>query len=451
MIRGLLPRSLAGQLITVLVAALLASHLITQSLGARANSPLSRAGQIQVRERFGAAYRVLVLCQDQCVADSLLPAFAAEDVDYALSPAPPTPTPMSAQETALAHTLALGLRQEGVHTLDLHVAAAKTGWGERLWASSLAKITIKIAAPLPDGRWLAATIHAEGRNAWWQLLLTLAASVIPVLIVSVIFARRLLHPLQAISVAAESISRGERSTLTCTHGPKELREVAQAFNLMQERLGRFVGERTRILAAISHDIRTPLTSLRLRAELADDPKQRAAMRETVEDLIQMAESCLRFARDDSLYEDTSLIDFPTLLTRLCADHAVLGHWVSWHGPARLELRCRPQALGRAVNNLIDNAIRYGGQARITLSMTDTGLSLTVDDDGPGIALSLMEQVFEPFFRPGSDRHRESGGAGLGLAIARSCVEAHGGRLTLANRPEGGLRARIILPTERPAR
>jgi signal transduction histidine kinase len=273
------------------------------------------------------------------------------------------------------------------------------------------------------------------------------------------FMRRILRPIQALARAADSVSRGEQIAPLPVRGPSEARDVTASFNLMQARLSRYVDDRTYMLAAISHDLRTPITSLRLRAELIDDAALRAIIRSTLEEMAQMVSATLNFASDDARSEHTSECDLALLLGKIVADQALQGRAVHLSGATTLPYRCRPGTLRRALINLIDNAVRYGKSAHIRLSaapagqaaagaVAGAGARIDIDDNGPGIPSALMGDVFKPFFRLDPARSRRSGatgGTGLGLAIARSCIEAHGGRLTLCNRDSGGLRATVVLP------
>ena len=228
-------------------------------------------------------------------------------------------------------------------------------------------------------------------------------------------------------------------------GPEEIVRATRAFNAMQARVSRFVADRTRMVAAISHDLRTPLTSLRLRAEFIDDDETRERMVATIDEMARMAEATLAFARDDAAGEESRNTDLVALIEAVSADFSDLGHDVSVEGPEHLYLSVRQVSLRRALRNLVENAIRYGLRARVRLERTATAVVIAVDDDGPGIPEDKLEEVFAPFTRLETSRNLETGGVGLGLATARSIVRAHGGELTLANRPGGGLTAAIHLP------
>jgi signal transduction histidine kinase len=226
-----------------------------------------------------------------------------------------------------------------------------------------------------------------------------------------------------------------------------MREATRAFNRMHARLQRFVRDRTRMLAAISHDLRTPITSLRLRAEFIEDDEIRAKILETLEDMQRMAEATLAFAREEAAQEDTRRVDLAALVDSVCADLADMGQDVTFQGPERSPYRGRPSSLKRALSNLIENAVAYGTRARVSLEAEDHAWRIVIDDDGPGIPDADTERVFAPFVRLEESRNPETGGVGLGMAISRSIIRGHGGDITLTNRPEGGLRITIRLPKD----
>ena len=217
---------------------------------------------------------------------------------------------------------------------------------------------------------------------------------------------------------------------------------------MQEGLTRHVDERTRMLAAIGHDFRTPLTSLRIQAEMVDDAELRDGMVQTLDEMSQMMEETLRFARDEHAQDRESAEpqDLAQLIDDVVAGQRALGRQVGWNKPAPLYCACRPVGLKRALANLIENSARYGEvRVRLAPGAPPNGPNIWVDDDGPGIPPEMLERAFEPFVRLDPARQQTGGNVGLGLAIARSCIRAHGGSLTLHNRPEGGLQAAVQLP------
>jgi signal transduction histidine kinase len=210
-------------------------------------------------------------------------------------------------------------------------------------------------------------------------------------------------------------------------------------------LSRFVEDRTRMVAAIGHDLRTPLTRLRLRAEFIDDPEVQRKMLSDLDEMESMINATLAFARDDAAHEPRVATDLADLLQSLCDDRIDAGAAASYAGPPHRTVTCRPVALRRAFANLIDNAINYGTAADVTLTPGPAQVTVTIDDHGPGIPESEWEKVFHPFYRLESSRSRDTGGTGLGLAVARTIIRGHGGDITLSNRSEGGLRVSVVVP------
>ena len=220
--------------------------------------------------------------------------------------------------------------------------------------------------------------------------------------------------------------------------------MAKAFNAMQARIRRLIDDRTQTLAAVSHDLKTPITRLRLRAEFVGDGDLRRMIDGDLGEMERMINSTLAFLRGASS-EESRTIDIGSVLRTICDQAADAGQDVVLSGNERAALVCKPLAIKRAFSNLIDNAIKYGNRARVSLSVGPRELVVTIEDDGPGIAECEQERVFDPFYRIEGSRSRETGGTGLGLALARTVVRTHGGEITLHNREDGGLRVVVCLP------
>jgi len=227
-------------------------------------------------------------------------------------------------------------------------------------------------------------------------------------------------------------------------GPEDIRRTSIAFNQMQERLHRFVQDKTRMLAAIGHDMRTPLTILRLRAELVSDRELQFRMLKTIDEMEEMTEACLALAKQETNLESTRTIDLGALVESICDDLSEMGSAITVEPMSRLNYRCRPDALRRTIRNLIENAVRYAGHATVRLNIKGNSIEVSIEDAGPGIPEGKMEDVFAPFFRIEDSRSRETGGTGLGLSIARAIARQHGGDIVLAPLWPG-LRASIVLP------
>ena len=274
-----------------------------------------------------------------------------------------------------------------------------------------------------------------------HLLITLAA----VIAVSLVAVRLVTRPLQHLAEAADAFGRDLESPPLAETGPTETRRAAEAFNRMQARLRRLIAERGRALAAVSHDLRTPLTRMRLRAELVEDEVLRAQINADIDDMQAMVESTLDYLRGLRENEALQSIDMEALLQSLVADEQALGRPVTLTGSVVAPYVGRLSTLKRALANLIDNAVKYGQSAHIFIEDGATELRLSVEDRGPGIPEAELVRVVEPYVRLEASRSRETGGVGLGLTIARDGAVLHGGKLLLENHPQGGLVATLTLP------
>ena len=306
---------------------------------------------------------------------------------------------------------------------------------------------LQVAIPLPDGQWLSfATALPESGPAFSrQFLLSMGIMAIIILAVSVWAVRRVTAPLAAVSAAAERLGNDLNAPPLPETGTIETRQAARAFNAMQARLRSLIENRTRMLAAISHDLRTPLTLLRLRAENVENQQERDKMLATIAEMDSMIGATLQFARDEATTEPRRPTDITALVQSIVDDMADAGLPVQMQPAESIVYDCRPDALKRAIRNLLDNAVKYGKAASVAIQTTPETIEINIDDEGPGIPEQELSRVFEPFYRLEESRSRETGGVGLGLAIAQSIVQAHRGEIVLSNRLTTGVRARIALP------
>jgi signal transduction histidine kinase len=307
--------------------------------------------------------------------------------------------------------------------------------------------SLRVSMRLKDGGWLNFAAAVPESPSLWSSgsFLSMLSMAMAVIVFSVWVVRRVTRPLGAFAKAAEELGRDVHAQPLEERGPTEVRQASQAFNEMQERLKRLIENRTRMLAAISHDLRTPITLLRLRAEFIEDEDERAKTLATLEEMEAMIASTLSFARDDAAKEEHRSIDLASLIGSICNDMADAGLPVTFEPTGKLPYECRAGALKRAVTNLVENAIKYGDNATVLLIDSDGAVRILVEDQGPGIPESERETVFTPFYRIDPSRNRETGGVGLGLSVAQTIAHAHGGDITLENRTEGGLRATLTLP------
>lgn len=311
-----------------------------------------------------------------------------------------------------------------------------------------------LAIRLKDDSWL---IYAHTHRSRDAIIRALRAGIVLTFLllsaaaVSLVAARQLSRPIERIADAARQFGTNPQAPPIAESGPRELRGVIRAFNAMQGQIQKFVGYRTAMLAAISHDLRTPLTRMRLRGEFVEDAEQQARLFRDVDEMQAMVDGALAFFRDDANEEAVTAFDLGGLLTTIADEYADQGVAVAYEGPSHAVYRGRPFALKRAVTNLIENAVKHATPPAVTLEQVlgeqvPEMVAIVVRDHGPGIPEDALEQVFSPFFRLDRSRNRVTGGVGLGLTAALAIVRGHGGDITLTNRPSGGLEARMTLPT-----
>jgi signal transduction histidine kinase len=300
---------------------------------------------------------------------------------------------------------------------------------------------------LVDGQWATfdTALPREATSLPARLLLTLTVLLVVVLTLSFIAVRWLSRPLRTLAEAAEGLGKNIHAPPLAEKGPTEVRQAAKAFNTMQSRLVSYIEDRTRVLAAISHDLKTPLTRLRLRAELLDDEDTRARFEKDLGEMQSMVTDALAALRGLDAPGQTVPVDVMALLESLQADNREQGRTIEIEGRAASPLTVDPLRLKRCVGNLLDNAVIYGQRAHVSVEDSPKSLTLRIRDEGPGIPEAMLERVFDPFFRLEGSRSRETGGTGLGLSIARNIARAAGGDVSIRNRPAGGLEAVLVLP------
>lgn len=301
---------------------------------------------------------------------------------------------------------------------------------------------------LRDGRWARfdTELAPAAASLPWRLALTLGVLAVAVLVLSYVAVRWVTRPLHLLSDAAEALGKDIDRPPLSEEGPEEIRQAARAFNTMQARLSRFIQDRTRVLAAMSHDLKTPITRMRLRADLLDDDELRQRFEADLKEMETMVTHTLEFMRGVG-GQPKQPVDMMALLESLQSDNEAMGRAVRIEGRALGPCVGVAPLLRRCLGNLIDNAALYGGHVTVGVEDTPRLLTLRVQDEGPGIPESELEKVFEPFYRLEGSRSRETGGTGLGLAIARNIARMHGGDITLRNRPQRGLEAELTLPRE----
>ncbi|MFA9462184.1 ATP-binding protein [Thiohalorhabdus methylotrophus] len=446
----LLPRSMAGRMIAVLVLTLTVAQVVSLLiLIAERDRAVEDIRRDRMAMRIADAARFLEEAPSR-LHPRYLDSVSAHWRRFYLGPRPAVPAAANGPVHPLQRRLAelLGGAPTAYRAGPIPPERrADHGGHARGRPGPPRKPVFAVSVPGPGGQWLNVVLLHHDHSWKWlgPPLLSLSLSALALAVVVVLLVRRTTRPLARLAGAAERFGRGDTPEAVPEQGPEDVRRTIRAFNAMQERLDRFVRDRTRMLAAISHDLRTPLTSLRLRAEMLPEGEGRERMVATLEEMQRMTEAALSFAHQEGQGEAIHPVDLGALLDSLCEDLRDLRMDVTCGALERVVSPVRATALKRAVRNLVENAVAYGGRARVTLEADAAGPRILVDDDGPGIPEADAERVFDPYVRLEDSRNPETGGIGLGLAIARDVVRSHGGDITLANRPGGGLRVTVHLP------
>ncbi len=459
-IARLWPATLAGRTALVLILGLMAVQAAGLTIHAFDRIELQRAAEARdLSVRLFALWRGLVLAPAErramLLADADLPPNISASVDALplahaeMPPLPPhharlfrldTPPP-GAAASPLPPPQLFGPRR--LRPAEVIAGVAAPG-------------VVALSLRFPDQGWLNLSLRVPAPRPWHsdRFLAAFVAMSVAALVLILWGVRRLTRPVGDLAAAAARLGRDVNAPALPETGPREVAQAAAAFNGMAANIRRFVADRTQMLAAISHDLRTPITRLRLRAEFMDDEEQQRRMLADLAEMEAMIASTLAFARDDAGAEPATPVDLAGLARTVLdeaadAEPEAAGH-IAYRGPEHLVMPLRPLAMKRALGNLVANALKYGGAARLSLEPRGGGALLTLDDDGPGIPEAMLEQVFQPFQRIETSRNRETGGTGLGLTIARSIFRAHGGDVTLRNRPASdaepaGLRVVMTLP------
>ena len=463
----LLPRSLFGRLMLVLSAGLILAQLLSAAINlVERDSVLVRASGMQPAQRIADIVTLL---------DSLTPAERARIVG--ILNVPPLVVSLDRMPSSEDSEATGGARAAMFSSVlltalgdDRPIRVAITGTAPE-WAPGAGRgrgqgpmgagpmggpgmhrfppdgISFLIQVRLQDGTWATfdTQVTQESASLPWRVLLTLAILLAAVLLLSFIAVRWVTRPLQLLATAADELGRDINRPPLPEGGPVEVSRAARAFNTMQTRLVRFIDERTRLLTAMSHDLKTPLTRMRLRAELLEDENLHQKFEADLLEMEAMVTQTLEFMRGLSHREPTQIIDIIGLLESLKADNEAMGRTITIDGRVTRPFKGMPQLLKRCLANLADNAVLYGRSAEIRVEDGPDQLSVYVRDHGPGVPETEIEKVFEPFYRLENSRSRETGGTGLGLSIARNIAQAHGGDIHLRNYEDGGLEAILTLP------
>lgn len=458
------PNSLFGQTLLVLLAGLIVSHAAGSWIYTADREQAVRAvGGLAVAQRVANLTRLVQEAPDEW-RGRIVAALSDQTFRVSLSAQPPavtsaaddSPVAQAIKDFLVARLSLAPSRQPRVSASPLS-GPPFPGWHPMAHGPMMQGLggfgpfggfrDLQVVLPLPDGQWLSfATALPENGPAFSrQFLVSMGIMALILVAVSVWVVRQVTAPLASLAAAAERLGYDLNAPAMPETGTIETRKASRAFNTMQTRLRALIENRTRMLAAISHDLRTPLTLLRLRAENIQDVPEREKMLANIAEMDAMVGTTLEFARDETRVESRRRTDLTALLSSVVDDMADAGLPVTMEPAQSVIYECQSGALKRALTNLFENAVKYGKRARVAIHSTSKIIEITVEDEGPGIPQDELVRVFQPFYRVEGSRSQETGGIGLGLAIALSIIQAHGGELTLSNRPGCGLRASVALP------
>lgn len=448
----LLPRSLLGQMLLLMGAALLVAQLANFAI------MLNEQQKLSLAQNEGPAISRFVQAAAQAGAapDAAAPR-AGRGARFSLGQTNAIDTLGLAREPELERRLATALGEAGVAARQVRAAVSvdlgRFRSGDRddprteRGPGRGGRQVLLLAAQLPGGTWLNGRLVAPRGDPWLVYRLIGATLALYALVLAAVLwiARRLARPLRDLTRAARQFEGRGAPEVVQPRGPADIRQAVDAFNDMNRRVSALIDEKDRMLGAIGHDLRTPLSSIRIRAENMEPEGERERLVATVEEMNATLEDILVLARTGRTREEMRLIDLGALADALVEDYRESGHDVTFLGSDGPSAMVQPNLLRRAIRNLIDNALAYGVRARVrTCAIGDAAL-IEIEDDGPGIEEGRLAEVLEPFKRIEASRNRETGGAGLGLAIANAVALAHGGRLQLRNGPAGGLVAALRIP------
>jgi len=350
--------------------------------------------------------------------------------------------------TALGETgIKVGSVETQVQSLTPHDHRLRYTGKERRERFRRAGSELMIAVERPGRDWLVLSVpwfRGDDMIIWhlvWQTLILYVVVLVPVLIA----ARQISKPLRSLAGAARGFRPGEAAEPIAERGPRDVRDVIAAFNALRLRVTAMLDEKDRMLGAIGHDLRTPLAALRVRIESVEDDTDRARMADTIAEMNRTLDDILSLARLGRPSEPPTEVDLAALVEAVVDDFLDLGEDVAFEERARLRMRLRPSLMRRALRNLIENALKYAREVEVQLAETPHQVTIAVCDRGPGIPEARLNDVFEAFTRLEHSRNKDTGGIGLGLALARAIVREAGGDIVLANRAGGGLSATITLP------
>jgi signal transduction histidine kinase len=359
--------------------------------------------------------------------------------------------PMTAEEAALAKRLSEALPDQHprrnaviVHLHEPLAAIPEALRPVKTQGSDSTKDVIQTIVPIDAHSMMSGVLVPPTPDWPYEIMVAAAIAVVAASAGAAFIARRVVRPLSELTTAAAKVAVGAGAPRVAERGPEDVRNAAIAFNQMTEKVTRTLESQRHLLSAVGHDLRTPITAMRINLEFVQEEELREGLQQNLDELQELTEQVLAAARGAS-GEAKRNVDLSALVESLCADLDDLGEPVTWQNHAPAPVSCRPNEIRRAVRNLVENAVAYGNKAEVQIAASSDGYDIVIEDDGPGIPEDERVRVFEPFVRLESSRNAATGGTGLGLTLAKAIAEGHGGAIVLENRPNGGLRARMHLP------
>ena len=359
---------------------------------------------------------------------------------------PQPPLPMNAAEAKLAAKIRAALPERPANqAVEVHYRMFKMMSEHHPNAPDLP--SIEFTVPVVRGTALIVTYVRPPGPPWpAEMIFAGILSTLVVSIAGVYLARKVARPLSKLADAAAIVAKGEPPPRVPEVGPDDVSRAAAAFNSMADQVTRTLASQRHLLSAVGHDLRTPITAMRINIEFVEDAELRERLQKNLDELHELTEAVLSAAKGTG-GEARRQIDLSSLVDSICADLDDMGEPVTWEGHAAAPLSCRANEIRRAIRNLVENAVSYGKSAEVSLKDSPATYEVWVEDRGAGISAEDRQRVFEPFVRLEASRNGETGGTGLGLTLVKAIAEGHGGRVILEDRPGGGLRARLVLPRQ----
>lgn len=441
------PRTLGAQLVAITAVAVLLSNVVVAAyfqLGQERQSESALTERLLDRAVSAATLMSAIPAKQR---EAAAHALGSNIWQFAIHRGAPLQTPMTDTERALAaRVVALIPKKKSTESVLVKYGSVRDA--PPLQNGDRPVQVIHITVPVVRGTELTTTLLRPSPPKWpVQIFMAGLVAILTTSLAAAFIARRVARPLSQLAASASTAARGGKAVLVPEEGPDDVRRAAHAFNAMTDQVSRTLERQRQLLSAVGHDLRTPITAMRISAEFIADEEIRERLQKNLEELQDLTDAVLSAARGSG-WEAMRKVDLAALIESVCTDLEDMDQPVSWEAhEAAAPLMCRPSEIRRATRNLIENAIAYGGKACVKLIETKEVYEIVIEDHGPGIPDTDRDRVFEPFVRLETSRSAETGGSGLGLTLVKAIAEGHGGSITLENRAEGGLRARLCLPRE----